>query len=169
MTCDGSFRDSPRLYTRLPSECRSVPEAGAVRARSGTFGPVTHDELLQLFRQSGALLEGHFRLTSGLHSGGYLQCALVLQHPQHATALGEALGALLGRRNATAVLSPALGGIVIGARAVILRGVSPPLAFASAIADVTTELMAQIVFILLGIALCVAPLRTSATTASCAS
>jgi putative membrane protein len=58
-----------------------------------------------------------------------------------------------------------LGGIVIGARAVILRGVSPPLAFASAIADVTTELLAQTVFILIGIALCVAPLRTSATTA----
>jgi glycosyltransferase 2 family protein len=58
-----------------------------------------------------------------------------------------------------------LGGIVIGARAVILRGVSPPLAFASAITDVTTELMAQIVFILIGIVLCVAQLRTSATTA----
>src|SRR5262245_61669864 len=53
-----------------------------------------------------------------------------------------------------------LGGIVIGARAVILRGVSPPLAFASAITDVTTELLAQIVFILIGLVLCVAPLRT---------
>ena len=58
-----------------------------------------------------------------------------------------------------------LGGIVIGARAVILRGIAPPLAFASAIADVTTELMAQIVFILIGIALCVAQLRSSAATA----
>ena len=42
---------------------------------------MTRDELLDLFRRSGALLEGHFRLTSGLHSPGYLQCALVLQHP----------------------------------------------------------------------------------------
>jgi putative membrane protein len=58
-----------------------------------------------------------------------------------------------------------LGGIVIGARAVILRGVSPALAFASAITDVTTELMAQIVFILIGIALCIEQLRGSATTA----
>ena len=54
-----------------------------------------------------------------------------------------------------------LGGIVIGVRAVILRGISPPLAFASAITDVTTELMAQIVFILIGIALCIAQLRAS--------
>lgn len=58
-----------------------------------------------------------------------------------------------------------LGGIVIGARAVILRGIKPPLAFASAIADVTTELMAQIVFILIGIALCIAQLRASEATA----
>ena len=58
-----------------------------------------------------------------------------------------------------------LGGIVIGARAVILRGVSPALAFASAITDVTTELMAQIAFVLLGIALCIEQLRGSAATA----
>jgi len=58
-----------------------------------------------------------------------------------------------------------LGGIVIGARAVILRGIAPPLAFASAITDVTTELMAQIVFILIGIGLAIAQLRASATTA----
>jgi glycosyltransferase 2 family protein len=58
-----------------------------------------------------------------------------------------------------------LGGIVIGARAVILRGIHPPLAFASAITDVTTELMAQIVFILIGIGLCIAQLRASAATA----
>lgn len=58
-----------------------------------------------------------------------------------------------------------LGGIVIGARAVILRGVSPPLAFASTITDVTTELMAQIVFILIGIGLAITQLRTSAATA----
>jgi len=75
---------------------------------------MTQDEVLGLFRQSGALLEGHFRLSSGLHSGGYLQCALVLQHPAHAAALGAALGARTRDRGATAVLSPALGGVVIG-------------------------------------------------------
>ena len=52
---------------------------------------MTRDDLLDLYRQSGALLEGHFRLTSGLHSPGYLQCALVLQHPPHAEALGRAI------------------------------------------------------------------------------
>src|SRR6266498_2641899 len=52
---------------------------------------MTRDELLDLFRKSGALLDGHFRLTSGLHSPGYLQCALVLQHPRQAEALGAAL------------------------------------------------------------------------------
>ena len=67
---------------------------------------MTHDELLHLFRQSGALLEGHFRLSSGLHSPGYMQSALVLQHPRDAAALGEALGPALAGYGATAVLSP---------------------------------------------------------------
>lgn len=75
---------------------------------------MTRHELLDLFRQSGALLDGHFRLSSGLHSAGYLQCALVLQHPQHAEALGRALADGLKAERPTAVLSPALGGVVIG-------------------------------------------------------
>ena len=75
---------------------------------------MTREELVDLFQRSGALLEGHFRLTSGLHSPGYLQCALVLQHPAHAEALGHALAALTRALRPTVVLSPALGGIVIG-------------------------------------------------------
>jgi len=75
---------------------------------------MTRDELLDLFRRSGALLEGHFRLTSGLHSSGYLQCALVLQHPAHAEALGRAIADRTRSLRPTAVLSPALGGVVIG-------------------------------------------------------
>jgi len=75
---------------------------------------MTRDELLDLFRRSGALLEGHFRLSSGLHSPGYLQCALVLQHPQHAEALGKAIAAATKELRPTVVLSPALGGVVIG-------------------------------------------------------
>jgi len=75
---------------------------------------MTRDELLDLYRRSGALLEGHFRLTSGLHSPGYLQCALVLQHPQHAEALGRAIAERTHDLRATVVLSPALGGVVIG-------------------------------------------------------
>src|SRR6185295_9042458 len=70
--------------------------------------------VLSLFRDSGALLEGHFRLSSGLHSAGYLQCALVLQHPQHAEALGRALGEALRDFAPNVVLSPALGGLIIG-------------------------------------------------------
>jgi orotate phosphoribosyltransferase len=75
---------------------------------------VTSDDVLDLFRRLGALLEGHFRLTSGLHSPGYLQCALVLQHPREAEACGAALAQRVFTLGAEAVLSPALGGIVIG-------------------------------------------------------
>jgi orotate phosphoribosyltransferase len=74
----------------------------------------TRDELLDLFRKSGALLEGHFRLSSGLHSSGYLQCALVLQHPRDAEVAGRAIAARTRDLGATVVLSPALGGVVIG-------------------------------------------------------
>ena len=74
----------------------------------------TRDELLDLFRRSGALLEGHFRLSSGLHSTGYLQCALVLQHPEHAELLGRAIAVQTRQLGATVVLSPALGGVIIG-------------------------------------------------------
>jgi len=75
---------------------------------------MTRDEILDMFQRSAALLEGHFRLTSGLHSPGYLQCALVLQHPSHAEALGRALAEVTRGLRPTVVLSPALGGIVIG-------------------------------------------------------
>ena len=84
------------------------------------------DAVLALYRQSGALLEGHFRLTSGLHSPGYLQSALVLQHPVHAEALGRALADRLHSTTPTAVLSPALGGLIIGhevARALGIRAI----------------------------------------------
>lgn len=75
---------------------------------------MTETEVLDLFRESGALLEGHFRLSSGLHSSRYLQSALVLQHPDYAEQLGRALAARLEHLQPTAILSPALGGIVIG-------------------------------------------------------
>jgi orotate phosphoribosyltransferase len=72
------------------------------------------DAVISLFRKSGALLEGHFKLSSGLHSTGYLQCALVLQHPAQAESLGRALGERLRGLGATVVLSPAMGGLIIG-------------------------------------------------------
>jgi orotate phosphoribosyltransferase len=73
--------------------------------------------VLELFRQSGALLEGHFRLTSGLHSERYLQSALVLQYPDLAARLGDAVAQRTRELRPTVVLSPALGGIVIGQEA----------------------------------------------------
>src|SRR5687768_9101625 len=75
---------------------------------------MTQNEALDLFRRSGALLEGHFKLTSGLHSDRYLQSALVLQYPELAEALGRELAERTLHLQPTAVLSPALGGIVIG-------------------------------------------------------
>ena len=72
------------------------------------------DSVLDRFRAAGALLDGHFRLSSGLHSPGYLQCALVLQWATHAAAFGEALAERVRELAPTVVLSPALGGIVIG-------------------------------------------------------
>src|SRR5512137_2325895 len=75
---------------------------------------MTRDELLDLFRRSGALLDGHFRLSSGLHSTGYLQCALVLQNPADAERLGQAIASRVRELRPTVVLSPALGGVVIG-------------------------------------------------------
>jgi orotate phosphoribosyltransferase len=81
------------------------------------------EEVLELFRQTGAFLEGHFQLSSGLHSAKYLQSALVLQHPRHAETLGRALAAAVGAE-ADVVVSPAMGGLIIGhevARALGLR------------------------------------------------
>lgn len=74
----------------------------------------TSDTVLDLFRRVGALLEGHFRLTSGLHSPGYLQCALVLQYPREAERCGALLADRVRQLAPQVVLSPALGGIVIG-------------------------------------------------------
>jgi orotate phosphoribosyltransferase len=73
---------------------------------------------LEIFRETGAYLTGHFRLTSGLHSPNYLQSAIVLQYPQHAETFGRELGSrvfeLFGGKKIDAVISPALGGLVIG-------------------------------------------------------
>ncbi len=87
---------------------------------------MTRDELLDRFRRFGALLDGHFRLSSGLHSSGYLQSALVLQHPAEAEGLGRAIGERVRHLRPSVVVSPALGGVVIGhevARALGVRAV----------------------------------------------
>jgi len=89
----------------------------------------TREGLLDLFQDRGALLEGHFLLSSGLHSPRYLQCARVLMDPPTATALGaalvERLQPLLGSHTASVVVAPALGGVVVAhevARALGCRG-----------------------------------------------
>jgi orotate phosphoribosyltransferase len=75
------------------------------------------DEVLAEFRASKALLEGHFKLSSGRHSAHYLQCARVLSHPERASRLATALAAKLPRELRKAiskVVSPAMGGVIIG-------------------------------------------------------
>jgi orotate phosphoribosyltransferase len=72
------------------------------------------EELVKLFELAGAIRHGHFELSSGLHSGTYVQCALVLQFPRFAEKLGQALAALFSDANIDAVVSPAIGGLVIG-------------------------------------------------------
>jgi orotate phosphoribosyltransferase len=72
------------------------------------------EELLKMFESAGAIRHGHFELSSGLHSGTYVQCALVLQYPRFAEKLGQALAALFSDAKIEAVVSPAIGGLIIG-------------------------------------------------------
>lgn len=74
---------------------------------------MTENEILQVFRDSSALLEGHFILSSGLHSDRYIQCALVLQHPRIAEQLCTELASKLRQANASVVAAPALGGVIV--------------------------------------------------------
>jgi orotate phosphoribosyltransferase len=76
------------------------------------------EPVLSVFEQTGAYLHGHFRLTSGLHSPEYLQCAKVLQYPVHAEGLGRSLAIrfreISGAEAIPLVAAPALGGLIIG-------------------------------------------------------
>jgi len=72
------------------------------------------EEVINEFKKTDALLEGHFQLTSGLHSTVYLQCARVLQYPQKAEQFGYAIAAQFQGQGIGLVASPAIGGIVIG-------------------------------------------------------
>ena len=78
---------------------------------------MTEEEVLAEFRAAGALLEGHFILSSGLHSPNYLQCARVLMDPMRASALSSALAATIPRETRSQIgmiVSPAMGGIIVG-------------------------------------------------------
>jgi orotate phosphoribosyltransferase len=72
------------------------------------------EEILKLLESVGAIRQGHFELSSGRHSNTYIQCALVLAYPQHAEQLGRALAALFRDHAVECVVSPALGGVIIG-------------------------------------------------------
>ncbi len=69
--------------------------------------------LLSILQQTGALLEGHFQLTSGLHSPRYLQCARLLQYPEHAEWAGKTVAAHFADDEVSAVVAPAIGGIIV--------------------------------------------------------
>jgi len=75
---------------------------------------LTPEEILSLFKETGALLEGHFVLTSGLHSDRYFQCAKILQYPWHAETLCKALADHFSNVSIDLVVSPAIGGILVG-------------------------------------------------------
>ncbi len=72
------------------------------------------EHVLSLFMQTGALLEGHFQLTSGLHSNQYFQCAKVLQYPQHSELLCGEIASHFKDKKIDVVIAPAMGGIVVG-------------------------------------------------------
>src|SRR3974377_1060968 len=75
---------------------------------------MTSEEILQVFRDTGALLEGHFVLRSGLHSRQYFQCALALQYMPTVEKLGAELASKVRHLGAATVVSPAMGGLVLG-------------------------------------------------------
>lgn len=69
--------------------------------------------VMEMFEQTGAVEKGHFKLTSGLHSGTYLQCARVLQYPDKASILGEMIAKAFKDMGITVVVGPAMGGIIV--------------------------------------------------------
>jgi orotate phosphoribosyltransferase len=75
---------------------------------------MTNNAVLDIFKSTGALLDGHFRLTSGRHSNSYFQCAKVLQYPEHLTEICRSIARHFSSAEITTVVSPAIGGIVVG-------------------------------------------------------
>jgi orotate phosphoribosyltransferase len=91
--------------------------AGPTQVKFGSISEMTDEQILAEFRAADALLEGHFILSSGLHSSRYLQCARVLMDPARASRLASALAAKLPRELRSSieiVVSPAMGGIIVG-------------------------------------------------------
>jgi orotate phosphoribosyltransferase len=110
--CLGSSRELPNGYSTGGSRAKITHTAIFV---------FVSEAVMQTFRETGAYLKGHFRLTSGLHSNEYLQCALVLQHPAIAERFGHELAAQLPACDV--VVSPAIGGLIIGHEVARAKGV----------------------------------------------
>ena len=105
------------IRKRFPTiaACKS-PDTGC-KKREGTISPMTEDEILSEFRAAEALLEGHYLLSSGRHSAHYLQCARLLMNPERAGRIAMAIVQSIPREirsEIQAVVSPAMGGIIIG-------------------------------------------------------
>lgn len=83
-------------------------------ATSCKLSEMNSEQILEHFKQTNALLEGHFILSSGLHSPQYLQCALALQYPIDAAKFGKAIAEKFINENIETVASPAIGGLIIG-------------------------------------------------------
>jgi orotate phosphoribosyltransferase len=103
----------------LTQECsgNSTKVQGLSHMTTSAPALIYHDDVLREFRDSGALLEGHFKLSSGRHSGHYLQCARVLMNPARAARIAEAVVAGIPaevRAQVDVVVSPAMGGVIIG-------------------------------------------------------
>ncbi|MBT7283130.1 MAG: orotate phosphoribosyltransferase [Elusimicrobiaceae bacterium] len=77
------------------------------------MSPLNEDQILDIFRKRNAILEGHFKLSSGLHSGKYIQCAKVLEHPDSAEVLCNTLAERFKDDDISVVIGPAMGGIVV--------------------------------------------------------
>jgi orotate phosphoribosyltransferase len=88
---------------------------------------VNEQAVIEMFIRRGALLQGHFLLSSGLHSDKYLQCALVLQYPADAEALGASLAANFQNDQIDLVVAPALGGVIVSH--VVARALGVPALF----------------------------------------
>jgi orotate phosphoribosyltransferase len=87
---------------------------------------MTQDEVLRLFKEKDALLTGHFKLSSGMHSERYLQCALILQYPVLAERIAKALAEMFSKEKIDVVVGPAMGGITLAyeiARHLGVRGI----------------------------------------------
>jgi len=88
---------------------------------------MNEQQMLAIYEDAGALLTGHFVLSSGRHSPRYLQSALVLMHPQHAEKLGRELAKAVSAADVDVVVAPALGGLIIGHE--VARALGKPLVF----------------------------------------